>query len=66
MSGQQLCRKHGCRVRLGPLGGEAKIFQCGLDETLLGHVNGAIVLVVDGDAKEIINAILRGNVQAGG
>ena len=51
---------------LGTLSVEAKVFQYGLDETLLGHVNGAIIFVVSGNTKEIINAILRGNVQPSG
>ena len=37
---------------------QSKVVKNGLDESFLGHVNGAILLVFNGDSKEVFNAIL--------
>ena len=45
---------------------QAKVFKNGLDESLLSQVNGAILLVLNVHAQEIINAIFRSDGQASG
>ena len=42
---------------------QSKIFQNGLDESFLGHVNGAIGFVFNVNSKEVFNVILCGDVQ---